>query len=223
MTAALEGGEWSAGRPGRNLPPGKTRYSLYRRLGGPQGHNIHLQGSKLRKHIERGKPQWNIFNTFLTEDNFYNKAVSNQIHFIIEQVIRRMKHNLNDPITRTKITGYVTHTDIQKEMEKGTWKNSNETSITDIRPGHANLRLACPKLHAERFPWHAAFTSVPFFLFCSISVSILRRVRVYTYDCVETVRELQLLPNDTASETFLHKSETMRSVDRIIIIVAPAW
>ena len=26
MTAALEGGEWSAARPGRTLPPGKTRY-----------------------------------------------------------------------------------------------------------------------------------------------------------------------------------------------------
>jgi len=37
MTAALEGGEWSAARPGRTLPPGKTRYQFYRRLGGPQG------------------------------------------------------------------------------------------------------------------------------------------------------------------------------------------
>ena len=37
MTTALEGGEWSAARPGRTLPPGKTRYPLYRRLGGPQG------------------------------------------------------------------------------------------------------------------------------------------------------------------------------------------
>ena len=37
MTAALEGGEWSAARPGRTLPPGKTRYPVYRRLGGPQG------------------------------------------------------------------------------------------------------------------------------------------------------------------------------------------
>ena len=36
MTAAL-GGEWSAARPGRTLPPGKTRYPLYRRMGGPQG------------------------------------------------------------------------------------------------------------------------------------------------------------------------------------------
>ena len=27
-------GEWSAARPGRTLPPGNTRYPLYRRLGG---------------------------------------------------------------------------------------------------------------------------------------------------------------------------------------------
>jgi len=37
MTAALEGGTWSARRPGRTLPPGKTRYPFYRRLSGPQG------------------------------------------------------------------------------------------------------------------------------------------------------------------------------------------
>jgi len=32
----LEGGEGSASRSGRSLPPGKTRYPLHRRLGGPQ-------------------------------------------------------------------------------------------------------------------------------------------------------------------------------------------
>jgi hypothetical protein len=37
MTAALEGCEWSAARPGRTLPPRKTRCPFYRRLGGPQG------------------------------------------------------------------------------------------------------------------------------------------------------------------------------------------
>ena len=30
-------GEWAAARPGCTLPPGKTRYPFYRRLGGPQG------------------------------------------------------------------------------------------------------------------------------------------------------------------------------------------
>ena len=37
MTAALEGDEWSAARPGRTLRLGKTRYPFYRRLGGPKG------------------------------------------------------------------------------------------------------------------------------------------------------------------------------------------
>jgi len=37
LTSALEGGEGSASRPGRNLPPGKTRYPLYRKLVGLQG------------------------------------------------------------------------------------------------------------------------------------------------------------------------------------------
>ena len=37
MTATLEGSEWSAARLDRTLPPGKTRYQFYRRLGGPQG------------------------------------------------------------------------------------------------------------------------------------------------------------------------------------------
>jgi len=36
MTAALEGGEWSAACPGRTLPPGKTWFPFYRRLGGSQ-------------------------------------------------------------------------------------------------------------------------------------------------------------------------------------------
>ena len=36
MTTVLEGGEGSASCPGRSLPPGKTRFPLYRRLGRPQ-------------------------------------------------------------------------------------------------------------------------------------------------------------------------------------------
>jgi hypothetical protein len=37
MTTALEGCGVSASRPDRSLPPGKTRYPLYRKLGEPQG------------------------------------------------------------------------------------------------------------------------------------------------------------------------------------------
>ena len=37
MTTTLEGGEGSVSHPGLSLPLGKTRYPLYRRLGGPPG------------------------------------------------------------------------------------------------------------------------------------------------------------------------------------------
>ena len=47
---------------------------------------------------------------------------------------------------------------------------------------------------------------------------------VYTHipDCVQTVYDLPLLPNNTTSETFLHKSVAVRSVDWIFIIGVPA-
>jgi hypothetical protein len=42
LTSTLDGGEWSASRPGRALPRGKDpRYPLDRRLGGPQSRSGH--------------------------------------------------------------------------------------------------------------------------------------------------------------------------------------
>ena len=40
MTAAVEGGEWSAARPDHILPPRKSRYPFYRTLGGLQGRSL---------------------------------------------------------------------------------------------------------------------------------------------------------------------------------------
>jgi hypothetical protein len=48
MTAALEGGEGSASRPGRSLPPRKTRYPMYRRQGGPQGRSEQVRKISLQ-------------------------------------------------------------------------------------------------------------------------------------------------------------------------------
>jgi len=42
-------------------------------------------------------------------------------------------------------------------------------------------------------------------------------------DCVETVYKLALLLNNTANETFVHKSGAVRSFDWIFITGAPAW
>ena len=43
MTMVLEGGEGSASRRSRSLPPRKTRYPLYKRLGGPQSQSGQVQ------------------------------------------------------------------------------------------------------------------------------------------------------------------------------------
>jgi hypothetical protein len=47
LTSALDGGEWSASRPGRFIPQVKsTWYSLDRRLGGPQSRSGHSGGEE---------------------------------------------------------------------------------------------------------------------------------------------------------------------------------
>jgi hypothetical protein len=64
-------------------------------------------------------------------------------------------------------------------------------------------------------------------IFCSTSVSILWRICIciciHISDCVEIVYELLLLPNNSASETFAHKSGAVRSVEWVFIIGLPAW
>ena len=48
MTAALEGGEWSAARPGRTLPPGKDPVPILQEAGWAPGPV--LTGGKSRPH-----------------------------------------------------------------------------------------------------------------------------------------------------------------------------
>ena len=55
MAAALEGGEWSAALLGRTLPPEKTWYPLYRRLGGPQG-----RSGRVENLVPTGIRSWTI-------------------------------------------------------------------------------------------------------------------------------------------------------------------
>jgi len=61
------------------------------------------------------------------------------------------------------------------------------------------------------------------YFFCPTSVYTVKRMCAHTHICVETVYELQLLPNNTAAEIFLHISGAVRSVDWIFISGALAW
>jgi len=82
MTAALEGGEWSAARPGRTLPPGKTRYPFYRRLGGLQrrsGRAEYLVPTGIQSRtVQTLKPIKN--HNIKTSYAAYNEAMQQNFH-----------------------------------------------------------------------------------------------------------------------------------------------
>jgi hypothetical protein len=67
--------------------------------------------------------------------------------------------------------------------------------------------------------WQSLLSQILFLLHADQRLCIVKTmyVCVHTHtrisDCVQTVYELLLLPNNVASETFLHKSGTVRSVD----------
>jgi hypothetical protein len=102
------------------------------------------------------------------------------------------------------------------------WRGISLSSTWIRSPNHSACRtVPIPGLanlwHAERFRWHAAFTAVPLWLFFlyPTSVSILWRTyaQIHISDCVQTAYELPLLPNNNASETFLHKSRAVKSIE----------
>jgi hypothetical protein len=47
LTSAIDRGGWSTPHPGRFIPMKETRYSLYRRFGGPQGRSGRVRKIKL--------------------------------------------------------------------------------------------------------------------------------------------------------------------------------
>jgi len=77
MTATLEGGEWSAARPGRTLPPGKTRYPLYRRLVGPQG-----RSGRAENLVPTGIRSWTVQPVVSRYTDRATGPTNNLIHLI---------------------------------------------------------------------------------------------------------------------------------------------
>ena len=83
MSVALEGGEWSAARPCRTLPPGKTRYPLYRRVGGPQGRPgraENLVPTEIRSRTVQ--PVVSRYTDYATRSTIYIYIVNKYINYI---------------------------------------------------------------------------------------------------------------------------------------------
>jgi len=98
MTAALEGGEWSAARPGRTLPPEKKRYPFYRRLCGPQGRSGRSENLVLPPGFNPGPSSpWSV--AILTE-------LPGPLYYYVAILI--CMSDLHTPFIILYITGYVT-------------------------------------------------------------------------------------------------------------------
>ena len=92
--------------------------------------------------------------------------------------------------------------------------------------GEINLWHACTNWHAESFlgTRHSLLCQFIFTSFARpASMCCEEYVCTHISDCVEIAYELPLLPNNTASETLLHKSGAVRTVYCIFIIGASAW
>jgi hypothetical protein len=112
----LEGGEWSAARPGHTLPPGKTRYPMYRRLGGPQvrsgwAENLAPTGIRSPDHPARSQllyrlsypAHMNIYIYFCLSINLfwetsmscgYNITIITDIDFVLSEHVTPLWYNI---------------------------------------------------------------------------------------------------------------------------------
>jgi len=86
MAEALEGGEWSAARPSRSLPTGKTRYPLYRRLGGPQGR------SGLAENLVPTGIRSRTVRPVVSRVEFYTKNKFEKLVYLVGFIIRIYKN-----------------------------------------------------------------------------------------------------------------------------------
>ena len=114
MTAALERGEWSSARPGPNLPPGKTRYPFYRRLGGPQGRSRRAENlvptGNIRQILEKNwgykETMHHLFMDFkkaydsLRMEVLYNILIEFSIPM---QLVRLIKMCLNEIYSKVRV------------------------------------------------------------------------------------------------------------------------
>ena len=133
MTATLEGGEWSATRPGRTLPPGKTRYPLYRRLGGSQGRI--WKGEKSRPHQDSipDRP---------ARSQYYNKIFARNNLNYQENIIRLRKEQV---ISKSIYNCHLSLTDIYRVSQEECARLRE--GVPYVKVYRYNPKHLCPKLN----------------------------------------------------------------------------
>ena len=134
MTVALDGGEGSASSPGRSLPPEKTRYPLYRRLGGPQGRSgqVRKTSPPLGFDPRKVQPVASRYTDYATRPllsckvSFYCQLSHTTLYFVTHISICSCSH-----IFRCLLNT------IFREL----WSGYSSCSLNTLRTGDADLRF----------------------------------------------------------------------------------
>ena len=130
----------------------------------------------------------------------FNSGLFHSKFLLICQSFQILRHNNRDISTDT-LMAYGRADEPMKSVSKMASEN-----ISSARGIHF-----CPNYFIS-FVWPAS-------LKCEEHVYVCIRIS----DCVQSVYELPLLPNNNASGTFLYKLGALRSFDRIFIVGVPAW
>jgi hypothetical protein len=81
------------------------------------------------------------------------------------------------------IEGHVAPVTMLKMNRQFSTNSCMETPLGSSTSGLTNLWYTCPKWSAKRFPWHAALTAVPIFLFLLSyqRLYIVNNIYIYIY------------------------------------------
>ena len=109
LTSALEGCDGSGSRPGRTLPPGKTRYPLYRRLVGPQGRSGQVWKISIPPGFDSRtvQPVGSRYTDYATRPTYTKVTMSIKVNstviFRCHNKVKRLKHHI---VLYSKQAGY---------------------------------------------------------------------------------------------------------------------
>jgi len=199
MTAALEGGEWSAARPGRTLSPGKTGYPLYRMLGIPQGRpgraeNLVPTGirSRIVQPVISRYTDWTTRPTEVICTNIYSYIYNVQYHINLD-----LTYNSRNPMY-PHLPTFITHTRSRDHFTSPVLYWCVQPIIT---PYNCLLSISC---RTWRWPLSSAETySLPYVVNTGYTLSIKVVLDKYIHSTLGSTLK-RMLRNDVLSPVLIH-------------------
>ena len=170
ITAAVEVGEWSAARPGRSLPPGKTMYPFYRRLVGSQG-----RSGRAENLVPTGIPS----QTDKPVVSRYTNWAAEPTHQLIKNVLIQLS-SMNNQYTHQLPTA---ETRCYKRPTNFLYDNIHRSNITSLRANKTTTAMNSSQTQLNRDCLLISGTHTTFHDIISCNFNILCKI-TFNFHCV---------------------------------------